>query len=296
MKRAIVFRLLRLTLVPRLIREVFQRRKVTIILYHDPAPDSMRRQLRALASHYNIIPLRRYLDARARGRTDELPDKALVVTFDDGHKRNYELVPILAEHGVKPTVFVCSGIVGTNRQFWFLHTGNKDNGSLKRVANDERLERLRGLGFDERAEYPEREALSHDEIRNSGDVIDYQAHTRFHSILPTCGDARLVEEIDEAKSELERDFGLNVYAISYPNGDYCDRAIERARASGYACGITGDLGFNDDRTDLFRLKRICMQDEADESETLVRATGLWTWFRNAFKGQPYGYVRDGGGA
>lgn len=48
------------------------------------------------------------------------------------------------------TIFLCSGIVGTSRGFWFLHA--EDDQSYKQLADAERLDRLRDAGFDEDAE------------------------------------------------------------------------------------------------------------------------------------------------
>ena len=78
------YRLLRWTLVPLFIREVVQRRKVTILLYHDIKPEVAKKHFQFLTSKYNIIPLRRYLEARESKTFRNLPPKSLVLTLDDG--------------------------------------------------------------------------------------------------------------------------------------------------------------------------------------------------------------------
>src|SRR5262249_52546691 len=71
--------LLRCTGLPLLRRELRQRRRLTILVYHAPGPESFERHLEQLRSLYRIIPLRLALDALA-GRAP-LPPKALVLTL-----------------------------------------------------------------------------------------------------------------------------------------------------------------------------------------------------------------------
>ena len=104
---------------PCLIREVFQRRFVTILVYHRVDPVTADRHFTALRRSYSPISLQAYLEARRDNACQRLPSKALIVTIDDGHESVYRLKPILAKHQMPVTVFLCSGFVGTNRRFWF---------------------------------------------------------------------------------------------------------------------------------------------------------------------------------
>ncbi len=80
-----------------------------------------------------------------------------------------------------------------------------------------------------------------------------------------------------------------INTISYPNGDYSKRDIELAKKAGYECGITVDFGFNNNKPDLFRLKRISVNDTSDINELIVKSTGVWGFFKtfNGLK-QSYG--------
>jgi len=82
MVRKLVSILLRFTLIPFFIREFIQRKKVTIILYHDIKPDTASMHFKALKSKYNVISLKDYIKARKLGK--KLPPKSLIITFDDG--------------------------------------------------------------------------------------------------------------------------------------------------------------------------------------------------------------------
>ncbi len=111
MKR-LIFQLMRLSAIPFLIRELIQRNRVTIIAYHALDPDTAEAHFGALQRRYNLISLRDYMEARSGGGSGRLPPKALVVTFDDGHRSNYRLKPVLERYKIPATFFLCSGIVG----------------------------------------------------------------------------------------------------------------------------------------------------------------------------------------
>jgi peptidoglycan/xylan/chitin deacetylase (PgdA/CDA1 family) len=288
-KRAIFF-LMRMTLVPFFTREVIQRKKVTIIYYHDPDLGTMNSHIEALRKKYNIISLKEFIDAVRSNNGSTLPKKSLIITYDDGHVGNFALLPIFSRYEVKPTIFLCTGLAGTKRHFWFIESrGRLDVGELNAVPCDERIERLKGIGFAEDKEYESRQALSKDEIGKMKGIVDFQSHTVFHASLPRCSDERANREILDSKRDLTQKFGLDPFALSYPNGDYSPKIVDMARKAGYACGITADPGFNDIRTDLFRLKRICMRDSGGGSEAIVRASGFYDRIRRVLKPQSYSH-------
>jgi peptidoglycan/xylan/chitin deacetylase (PgdA/CDA1 family) len=288
MVRAVVFRLLRLTLLPLLLRETVQRRRITLLLYHDPSPQTFEKHLEVLQRLYRIVSLREVVERLNDGLGRRLPPKSVVLTLDDGHRSNFHLKPLLERLDVPVTIFICSGIVDSRRRFWFKHA--QDVTELKALSDEQRVERLREVGFDEDAEWPEREALSKDEILEMArSHVDFQSHTVSHPILPQSSDGKARDEIFRSRSELEDGYGFDVYALSYPNGDYSPREIELAREAGYSCGVTVDLGFNMAGTDPFRLKRICIDENDGIDELIVKASGLWGVISRAARGARYGY-------
>ena len=289
----IPFILMRYTLAPFFIREIIQRRKVTIILYHNHDPLVADIHFTLLRRKYNIISLKDFINVKKSGGTKKLPPKSLIITFDDGRKTDYKLLPVFKKHGITPTIFLCSGIVGTNRHFWFIDShGRLDNGHLKTLPDTERLRVLKEIGFQEEKEFDVRQALSMDEIDEMKESVDFQSHTMFHPCLPRCTMERARHEIRDSRQEIMEKYGINVFALSYPNGDYSSNVIRVAKQTGYECGITVDLGFNDQSTDLFRLKRICLRGNEGTSELLVRVTGLWDRLKRIIDPQSYGYVSD----
>lgn len=285
MKKAL-FHLLHASGIPFLIREIWQRRRVTIFLYHRVEPDVLDRHLAVLRRHYNFIPLDRYLRIRSGQDSDPVPIKAAILTLDDGHASNRDLLPVLQKHGVRCTIFVCTGIAGTRRHFWFLDPAAEGEiRELTEVADEERLARLEAKGFREDREYPARQALTWEEMDAMRKWVDFQPHTRFHPSLPRCSGERAEREIRESKADMAGR-GYPVYAFAYPNGDYSERDVGLVGDAGYDCALTVDLGFNSMDTDRYRLKRIGIYDKAGDIEALVRATGLWSILRTLVRGRP----------
>lgn len=249
--RAVVFRLLRRSGAPWLVRHAVQRRRVTILVYHNPSPAVLERHLELLRRLYRVVSLREVAEKRA------LPPRALVVTLDDGYATNFALRDVFARFSVVPTIFVCTGIVGTSRGFWFRHVGD--------------------AGFDPGEERTVREALSDEEIKELAGIADIQAHTVTHPILPGCTPEQAEAEIAGSKRDLEERFGFDVYAFAYPNGEYTERDAQLAREAGYRCALAVGGRMNDESADLYALRRITVDDHDGVDELVVKASGVWPW-------------------
>jgi peptidoglycan/xylan/chitin deacetylase (PgdA/CDA1 family) len=285
----IAYKAVRYSGIPWIFREFVQRHKVTLILFHDIRPDLFEQHLRYLLKHYQVISLQQYFNARKDLHLC-LPPKSLVITLDDGLKGNYHLLPVIQKYKVPVTIFLCSSIIGTQRRYW---TGVTVPGysveDLKCMPASQRDRLLRESGFDPLKESAFRESLGLDEIMKMSDYVDFQSHTRFHAILPLCGDSQAEDEIITSKLELEAKLHSRITSISYPNGDYSARDLNLARKGGYALGITVDFGFNTIRTDPLRLRRLCISDDSSCDELIVKATGTWQFLKQFFKKEGYGY-------
>lgn len=285
----IVYRALRWSGAAWLWREVVQRRKVTFLLFHDMEVADAERNFAYLKKHYNIIGLNEYLEA-VHGEK-RLPNKAIVITFDDGHASNYTLLPIIRQMHIPVTIFLCSSIVGTRRHFWFRHSMEMKPlvETMKQVTNGQRLEELKTYGFKQEQEYTDTQALTQEQIEEMKPWVNFQSHTCFHPILPQCDDKTAQHEIEGSKQQLETDFGLNINALSYPNGDYSARDIQLAKEAGYKCGVTVDSGYNDKSTDLFRLKRFSVNDAKTTAELMVKASGCYALLKHRLHKPAYGF-------
>ena len=151
------------------------------------------------------------------------------------------------------------------------------------MPDGSRLALLAQRGFSETGECPTRQALSAAEIDEMREVVDFQSHTVYHPILPRCTPQRAHDEVAASKRDLEERFGLPIYALAYPNGDYSAREVAAAQAAGYACAVTLDFGFNSRTTPAFKLKRICINDDASVDEAIVKASGVWGLLKAAVR-------------
>lgn len=266
--------LLRATGAPVLVRNTYARRKVGILLYHDPAPEVLDAHLSYLSPRYSFITLAQLVDALRDRRWGALPPKAMVLTFDDGRSGNAALLPLFRRHRVVPTIYVCTQIVATHRRYW--SEDRPDREALKRLPHDERMARLEESGFSVTREFKDASpiALTGDDIDRMRGYVDFQSHTRFHPVLTTCSDEHCREEIELSKPEVEALSGRPCDHISYPNGDYAERERQLARESGYRSARTIDIGWNDASTDPYALRILGVSDDASVTRLAADLAGF----------------------
>ncbi len=221
------------------VRHTYRRGGAGILVYHDPEPEVLRRHLRYLAPRYAFITLDALVEAIHERDWRRIPPNSLALTFDDGHRGNTRLVEIFHEFGVVPSIFLCTQIVDTRRRFWWTSPGI-DPQPLKARPNAERLAFL-----EEHAQYtPTAEhdgppqALTAAEIAEMNGTVDFQAHTRFHPILPMCTDAEAMDEIVLSKQEVERLSGRECRHFAFPNGDFTARDLDLVKRAGYRSSRT----------------------------------------------------------
>lgn len=81
------------------------------------SPDRFAEHLEVLTSAASVVPL---TDLSKALRAGKLPDRCIAVTFDDGYADNLlNARPLLERHGVPATVFVATGQLDSEREFWW---------------------------------------------------------------------------------------------------------------------------------------------------------------------------------
>ena len=268
----------------------FLRRKLTksqvaILIYHricprqdnwsigTLSPDAFESQIRYFCRSWEVLSLEKLAQYIHHGKS--LPEKALVVTLDDGYKDNYlHAYPILKKYHAPATIFLTTGHIGTGKLFWWDKVGyaiqyttasQLDLGELGRYSLTAEFDRshiilmlkeaLQKLS-DERKSFliekllsiasvnvpphlAEEIILSWDEVREmSNDGINFGAHSVNHPILTQLPLEHARWEIIQSKKDIEEKLGHPVTAFSYPNGEFSPRVIEFVKESGFTCAVS----------------------------------------------------------
>jgi len=257
-------------------RHTIQSHRVTVLAYHDPEPGVFERHIALLESMYTIVSLETLLSMLRGNDLRSLPPRALVVTLDDGWAGNTRLLPVVRRHRIRPALFVTTAIAGTHRHFWWTHAPDPaERERAKTLPEDERLRALAASGFDRDADYPDRQALSLDEISEMSVWADVEGHTRSHPILPRCTDEQAEREIAGSADEVERMTGRRPRAFAYPNGDRSARDVGLVRKAGYEAAFTVEPGYVSAASDPYALPRIVVGDDVGATELIARASGVF---------------------
>ncbi|MCR5833608.1 MAG: polysaccharide deacetylase family protein [Selenomonadaceae bacterium] len=170
------------------------------------------------AEGYTTITLQDFMRA-VHGKT-ELPDKPIVLTFDDGYENNYtEMLPILEEHGMTAVVYVITNEVG-----------KKNYLTLEQIKDMQR----RG--------------------------IEIGSHTADHLPLTYMDAKIRRSQIADSKTFLEWSGLNTIYSLSYPNGAFNDEIIELLKENKYLTAVTGEAGLNTLETNPYKLYRIHIRE------------------------------------
>jgi len=110
-------------------REEKNEKASMVLIYHrvadDPvdrnlltvSPDNFAEHLKILQNEFRPVPLRQFLDEAEKGK---LIPGTVSLTFDDGYLDNLlNALPLLEKYRVPATVFVVSGMIGSQREFWW---------------------------------------------------------------------------------------------------------------------------------------------------------------------------------
>jgi peptidoglycan/xylan/chitin deacetylase (PgdA/CDA1 family)/glycosyltransferase involved in cell wall biosynthesis len=229
-------------------------RHVPVLMYHHVgpprpgtypdltvSPGAFERQIAALArAGYRGLTPAEYLSI-LRGET-ALPERAVLVTFDDGYEDIAEhAFPVLARHGFGCVVFVVTGqIAGTN-------------------------------AWDEARGSATHRLLTRDQIRRwSGHGVEFGGHSRTHVSLPTVEVGPLHDEVEGCRSDLEAVTGGTPGAFAYPYGDFDGRSVD-AVSKAYPLAFTTVDGLNVRGTDPHLLRRTMVMPADSGFDVLLRA-------------------------
>lgn len=185
------------------------------------APEVFRAQMRAAAaSQLESMRATDWVTTAAK------PERALVITFDDGHVSNHDVaLPILLECAIKATFFITAGRIGTGE-----------------TMNWEQIRSLHKAG------------------------MEIGSHTLTHRPPSTLDDGELRYELTESRRILEDGLGAAVTSISSPTGFFNARMSSIAREVGYRCLCIGTIGLAREQGDPFALNRVAVKRSLAERQ------------------------------
>ena len=277
--REFIYFLIRMSGLPFLVRSIIQRNTVTILTFHNIRYQTAHLLFHFISGKYNPISLKFYVACLHERKPELIPPRALIVTLDDGYKENFHLLELMKKTGIIPTVFLCSDMPDTDNDYWFRSVGNRKLvNNLKKISNCERLEILAGLMNGSSPPPKDRIVLNRHEIVQMMPYTDFQSHTRSHPVLTRCTDSEVVDEIGGSRSLLMEKYGLDIYALAYPNGSFGDREMKMLKEHGYACGLGLNYGHNNVYTNPYALSRIPLNDNAGINEIVVKCAGIYDFF------------------
>jgi len=217
--------------------------------------DAFRRQMDYVARHFRPITFATLLAHLDRGEPP--PPRALVVTFDDGFADNYHSAfPVLRERGIPATIFVSTGFIDRQENFWYERVANAVLASrsgrgelpggealvlgpdiaarrpavkrvlsaLKQMPDDERRRQVARLvaQFDPAGRCdgdPRSGPLTWDHVREmSAAGIEFGSHSVDHPILSRVDDEGIRREFTESRARIEAVTGRAVQVVAYPVG------------------------------------------------------------------------------
>ena len=261
------------------------KRKVSIVLYHNPESYFFKSHMEFLNKHYKFISLDLLVDAIKNKNWSIIPDNSIVVTIDDGHAGNFRLLETIIKYKIKPTIYCCSDIIGTNRHFWWKELESNNVESFKKLTNSNRLNKLKvKYDFVNEKEYSTKQALSFSEIQILKEHSIIGSHTKSHPILTCCDNNEIRNEIINSKLQIESIIDYKCDHFCYPNGDYNEHVIDIVKESGYKSARTIDVGWNDIKTDPYKLRITGITDNASLNHVIAQLSGFTMYLRYLTRG------------
>jgi peptidoglycan/xylan/chitin deacetylase (PgdA/CDA1 family) len=233
-------------------------RSLAVLAYHGiDDPDRFEQHLSFMQRHMRPIGLQDLVDA-VRGRSP-LPRRALLITFDDGHRSLVDVVmPVLRDRGLPGVGFVIPGLLDSAEPFWWVEVEELVlNGGRARGLEDRRprelIRILKGLPTGERVRVIDElrrtspvqptptSQLAGNELRSlEAAGIEIGNHTHSHASLARSSRQAAEDEIVRAHDSLAIVLGHPPRAFAYPNGDWDQAGEAVLKELGYEAAFLFD--------------------------------------------------------
>lgn len=162
-----------------------------------------------------------------------LPERTVVLTFDDGHASHFELVaPLLVRYRFTGTFFVTTGFVGRSGYFTW-----------------EQVHKLRFLG------------------------MEIGSHGATHRPFTHLSGSDLADELASSKQLLEQRLGVPITALAAPGGFWSAAVAKAAQEAGYEAVWLSNVGTNGRETSPFALRRVVVRPRFSLDQVVAMVEG-----------------------
>lgn len=180
------------------------------------------------AAGYQTITLYDLLANLTRGTA--LPEKAVIITFDDGYRDNYtNAFPLLAERDMTATFFIVTDFI--------------DDG-LPAYVTWEMVREMYAAG------------------------MQIESHGRNHFSLQNRDQDFLVWQALGSAETIEYELGVRPRFVSYPAGEYDQLTMDIFHSAHYWAGVTTVQGASHSSDNLFELQRVRVRSTTDVDELM----------------------------
>jgi peptidoglycan/xylan/chitin deacetylase (PgdA/CDA1 family) len=153
-----------------------------------------------------------------------LPEKAVVITLDDGYRSAYEIAyPILKKYGFTATLFIYTDFIGASRN----------------AMTWARLREMKAHGFEVGGH-----TMSHADLTKQRKGEGAQAYK-----------ARIERELRVSKQIIDRKLGQNTIFLAFPYGRYDETILSMCERFGYKMAVSVKRGSNPFYADPLTLRR-----------------------------------------
>jgi len=206
-------------------------------------PENFEKQMKYLKNNgYNVISMKNFIDYMYD--KSEIPEKAVLITIDDGYKNIYEYAyPILKKYKFPATIYIYKTFVNAGKN-----------------------------------------TLSFNEIKElSENGFEFGCHSNTHPVLTSKKNLTdeeyikfLENEIIEPKKYLERKLRIPIETMSYPYGSYSKEIHKIVEKAGYKLAFSVVPSYNTKETNKYSLKRtmIYVSTTLDEFKEILETKQL----------------------
>jgi len=184
-------------------------------------------------------------------RPEKLPQKSIILTFDDGYADNYEgaFLPLL-DYGMKATWFITTNCIGKHAQWMGPETAET------KMLSTQQLQEMAAQG------------------------MEIASHTCSHPDLSTLSYAQQLKELKQSKETLETILSTKITSFAYPYGRYNDDTIMAVKEASYTQVCSVRSGFYENSESPLLIRRVTIFDTdtvSSMSRKLVFADNDVSW-------------------